>query len=178
MILCITGMPGAGKTTAAKALEGLGFELVSLGDVVREEASKRGLEPTDTNLGLVMLKLREESGPGAVAQLALPKILSTSKKCVVVDGIRSIEEVKVFQKIAKAKLVAVHASPETRFRYLKARGRKDAPSSWEFFQARDQRELEVGVGRAIALADEVISNNEISIDELQRRIVELAKRWL
>ncbi|MEM4298410.1 MAG: AAA family ATPase, partial [Nitrososphaerota archaeon] len=83
LILCITGMPGAGKTTAARALQRLGFELISLGDVVREEASRRGLEPTDANLGSIMLQLREESGPGIIAQLAMPKIASSDKRYVV-----------------------------------------------------------------------------------------------
>ena len=42
-------MPGAGKTTVAKALEEEGFTLLNMGDSVRMEAKKRKLQPTDEN---------------------------------------------------------------------------------------------------------------------------------
>lgn len=176
LIVCITGMPGAGKSTVAKAGGKIGFAIVNMGDAVREETARRNLELTDVNTGTVMVKLREQLGPGAIAQLALPTI-TTSHRLVVVDGVRSIEEAGVFKKVGVVKLLAVHASPAVRFRFLRARGREDAPLSWELFQARDQRELAVGIGEAIALADEVISNNEIGIDELQTQTVKVIGRW-
>jgi dephospho-CoA kinase len=51
-------MPGAGKSSVASFLKEKGFEVVTMGDVVREEAERQGLEPTDINLGKMMLKLR------------------------------------------------------------------------------------------------------------------------
>ena len=70
LILAITGMPGAGKSTAAKALEAEGFKRIVMGDVIREETRKRGLEPDAKNTGDVMLELprevRARSGGGSV----------------------------------------------------------------------------------------------------------------
>ncbi|MDW8045505.1 MAG: hypothetical protein RMJ31_07035, partial [Nitrososphaerota archaeon] len=52
------------------------------------------------------------------------------------------------------------------------------PESWKDFQRRDRRELDVGIGEAIALADEVISNNEVTKRKLQNEALKVVKRWL
>ena len=39
-------MPGAGKSTIAEGLEPKGYDIVNMGNAVREEAKKRNLEST------------------------------------------------------------------------------------------------------------------------------------
>jgi len=177
-IVCFAGMPGAGKSTAAKASERLGFKIVSMGDAVREEAVKRGLPLNDENLGAVMLNLRRRSGMGAVARLTLPKIESCRGRLIAVDSVRSIEEVEVFREVGDVRVLAIHASPQIRYSFLKGRGRGDAPLTWKLFEARDERELSVGVGRVIALADEVVSNNSITVEELQETVLFILRKWV
>jgi len=63
-------------------------------------------------------------------------------------------------------VVAVHASPRTRYERLISRGRSDDPKNWEDFAERDLRELSVGIGNVIALAEEMLVN-EGSVDELK-----------
>jgi len=41
LIVCITGMPGSGKSTIVSALKAKGLEALNLGDGVRAEAKKR-----------------------------------------------------------------------------------------------------------------------------------------
>ncbi|MBI2006050.1 MAG: AAA family ATPase, partial [Nitrosopumilales archaeon] len=60
LIVCLTGMPGAGKSTIANGLKSKGFDVINMGDAVRAEAKKRNLEPTGKNLGKLMLELREK----------------------------------------------------------------------------------------------------------------------
>lgn len=175
-ILCLAGMPGSGKTTVAHAIEDMGFYYISLGDVIREETILRGLEVNDRNCGVVMKDLRKKLGPHAVAQLSL-KNFPKDKNLIVVDGIRSVHEVQVYRKIGKTRLLAIHASPERRYGFLISRGRKDAPVSREDFDLRDRRELEVGVGNAIALSDEIISNNS-TLNELIEKVKNQIKFWL
>ena len=62
-------------------------------------------------------------------------------------------------------IVAVHSSPETRYERLVARGRSDDPKSWEEFADRDARELGVGIGDVIALAQEMLVN-ETSFEDM------------
>jgi dephospho-CoA kinase len=179
LIICLTGMPGAGKSSVASFLKQKGFDVVTMGDVVREEAKRQGLEPTDINLGKMMLKLRQDLGPGAVGYVVLQKLTRDGGSSnVVIDGIRSIAEVEVLKKVGHVRLLAIHASQDTRFKHIKERGRADAPSNTNEFAARDKRELSVGVSEAIAFANEVISNNDLTLEQLKLRAYDIVKEWL
>ena len=183
LIVCLTGMPGAGKSTVADSLKKKGFLVITMGDIVREEARQQNLEPTDANLGNLMLKLRKDLGPGAIAHLILRKVERETANGnitsnIVVDGIRSIAEVEVLNTIGHVKVLAIHASTNTRFGHLKERARTDAPSILEDLITRDKRELKVGISEAIALADEILSNNNQTIGELKEKTLVLIQKWL
>ncbi|TLX97451.1 MAG: dephospho-CoA kinase [Thaumarchaeota archaeon] len=178
LIVAITGMPGAGKSTAARALENFGMKRVVMGDVIREETKRRGLAADEKNTGEVMKDLRKRYGEGAVAELCLKSIGKAKPDLLVVDGIRSLVEVETFGRAGRVLLVGIHASRERRFSLLKERGRSDDPITYATFLKRDERELDVGIGRAIALADEVISNEHISPDALSKMTVRTAKSWI
>jgi dephospho-CoA kinase len=179
IIVCLTGMPGAGKSTIASSLKEKGFLVITMGDAVREEAKRQNLEPTDCNLGTLMLKLRTELGPGAIAHLILRKMeKDTNRKIVIIDGIRSMPEVDILKSVGYVKLLAVHASTNTRFIYTKERARFDSPSSIQDFVVRDKRELTVGISEAIALADETLSNNELTVEELKEKAFEIIQKWI
>ncbi|MBI4257650.1 MAG: AAA family ATPase [Thaumarchaeota archaeon] len=178
MMVCITGMPGAGKSTASEAVESLGFTLINMGDAVREETERRSLPANDVNVGSLMLELRKTRGTKAIAELCVNKIRSVNNGRVVIDGVRSMDEVEVFRREGKVFLLAIHASPATRYGYLRSRGRRDAPLSWDEFCVRDMRELSVGIGSSIALADEVVSNSNLTIEELRHQAMAIIKRAL
>jgi dephospho-CoA kinase len=179
IIICLTGMPGAGKSTIASSLKEKGFLVITMGDAVREEAKRQNLEPTDCNLGTLMLKLRTELGPGAIAHLILRKMeKDTNRKIVIIDGIRSMPEVDILKRVGYVKLLAIHASTNTRFIYTKERARFDSPSNIQDFVVRDKRELIVGISEAIALADETLSNNELTVAELKEKAFEIIQKWI
>ena len=86
LMICITGMPGAGKSTVATLLRNYGFSVITMGYAVREEAKLHNLEMTDANLGNLMLELRKDLGPAAIAYLILKKIHRDSNfKGVIVN---------------------------------------------------------------------------------------------
>jgi len=177
LIIAITGMPGAGKSTAATALRGFGKRVV-MGDVIREETKRRGLVPDEKNTGDVMRDLRKKHGEGAIAELCLQSIKNSRPEVLVVDGVRSISEVETFRRAGDLLLLAIHASRKRRFLLLKERGRSDDPLSYQMFLKRDERELGVGIGEAIALADEVISNEHITPSVLSEMVVRTVKSWI
>ena len=174
-LVIVTGMPGAGKSEVANAFRQANLPVIVMGDVIREEARKRGLEPNPTNTKKIMLELREQDGPGAVAKHCLEGISSLKSEIVVIEGCRSLAEIDVFDDYAtKVAIVCVHSSPSTRFTRLCERGRDDAPQEWASFRERDLREISIGLGGVIALSD-VILINEGTLEELQasaRRTVE------
>jgi dephospho-CoA kinase len=183
LIVGLTGMPGAGKTTVANYLSQKGIPLLIMGDVVREVAENDGLEPTSDNLAKLMLRLRKRNGPEAVAHLIVNKIKLIKKEdkqlsVVIVDGIRSMAEVQVLRRIGSVKLLAIHGSTLTRYTHVRERGRSDVPSNIGEFDKRDKIEMDVGISNAIALADETISNNDISISELCQRSFITVQKWI
>ena len=82
----------------------------------------------------------------------------TKSKLVVIDGIRNVNEFFEFKKLGTAIWSRYHTTPARRFKFLQARARSDSPQTFQSFDARDRRELTVGIGEAIALSDEVIVN--------------------
>lgn len=176
-IIAVTGMAGAGKTLVADEIARIiDCPVVRLGDVVRHEARVCGVEPTDENLGEIMLQIRAKFGPTVVADRCLARFMDPADPVVVVDGIRSVHEVEAFRKSAEdVVLVAVHASPRTRLARLYDRERVDDPKTRRDFRARDERELDVGLGGAIAMADYVVVN-EGKPKETKRAIAEVVRK--
>jgi len=171
-------MPGAGKSTIADGLKSKGYDIINMGNAVRTEAKNRNLEPTGHNLGKLMLELREKNGQGAVAELVTPQIKNSKSQVIIIDGIRSNAEIEVLRKYGIVKLLAIHASTNTRFGFLKQRGRSDDPQTKENFEERDNREIGIGISNSIALSDETISNNNLTKDELIEHAFKIIESWI
>ena len=170
MVVGVAGMPGSGKGVFRRTVQKLGYPVVTMGDEVREEVKRRNLQPTPENLGKTMLNLRELDGPAAIARRCIPKVEKATERLVVIDGIRSLVEVEEFKKhFPNFVLVTIHTNPKTRYKRLFQRRRSDDPTDWETFMERDMRELGIGMGAVISIADHVIVN-EGTLVELKDKI--------
>lgn len=178
-VLALTGMPGSGKTIIADVASRLGIPVFSCGDAVREVALEKGLKPTSEVLGRLMFELRKSEGPTAVIRRVILKMRGSSplKGPVLVEGIRSLAEVEELEASFKTSVMAVHSSPMTRYKRLRSRGRSDDPKNIEEFRLRDRRELKVGVGEVIALAD-IMLINEGSLHAFRAEVEDTLRRWL
>lgn len=152
LMLCVVGMHGCGKSVFLSVAQEYNYTVVSMGDAVRAETARRGLPPE--HHGEVAKALREEHGLGVVAHL----VLDTITAGCIVDGVRGLEEITVFKGYYPVDILAVHASPRTRFYRVRKRQRAGDPTSWEAFKERDYRELTFGIGDVIALADYMLIN--------------------
>jgi dephospho-CoA kinase len=173
-VIVIVGMPGAGKSLASSVAAKRRIPVFVSGDIIRDEAKRRSLSPTRQNLGRLMLKIREDEGMGAVAKRLAPLIDKIEGKVFLYEGARNIEEIEELNKKYRVFTIAIHASPESRFQRLLKRGRSDRPRNWADFLERDERELKVGVGKLIAIADRVVENEDTKND-LKRRTARLLK---
>jgi len=182
LVVGLAGMPGSGKSLVVETAAALGFGVVVMGDVVREETLKRGLELTPKNVGRVMLELRRKGGASVVADKCIPKIEQQECAKVIVDGVRSLSEVDAFKEhFSSFSLIAVYASPETRFNRVYRRQRSDDPDGWEVFRERDLRELGVGLGDAIALAEYLVVNETSKAKAkaaVKRFIQRIEEHWM
>jgi dephospho-CoA kinase len=156
-------MPGSGKEEFIKVAAGFGFEVIRMGDLVRDEARKRGLDPSDVSVGGLANEEREKYGLGIWATRTIPNV--TGQR-VVIDGIRGIAEVKVFREAFSSDmiLVSIEASGRARYERIRQRGRRDATLTWEQFEQRDEREKRWGIEQAMEESDRVI-HNEGSLEE-------------
>jgi len=167
-------MPGCGKEEVLSVAQELGFSIVRMGDVVREEARRRGLPITDAAVGGLAHAERQAHGYGVWAERTLPRIQGER---VLVDGLRGRAELDVFRKAFGGHLtvLAIHASPTTRYQRMMKRRRKDDAPGYEAFQARDVRELGWGLGEVIATAD-VMLVNEGPLEDFRRQARETLER--
>ncbi len=179
-LICVVGMPGAGKSIVSKTLaEYFSTKVVLMGDVVRAEARRRGIGKDLKSMMKFAEELRKEYGKAAVAKLTINylKNLKINQSTVIIDGVRSLDEIDEFRKHFKhVIIVAVHTSPKKRFQRLQRRGRPDDPKTWEEFQLRDKKELEFGIGNVIALADIMIVNEDKDVNELIKEVRTIASR--
>ncbi|MGC8983163.1 MAG: AAA family ATPase [Desulfurococcaceae archaeon] len=166
LFVLLTGMPGSGKSVVVEAARELGIPAFTMGDVVREETLKRYGMITPELMVKTSRDLREEHGEDVIALRTIERVKREAPgACVVlIDGVRSLAEVGVFRKFGEVVIVAVHASPRTRFKRLLERRRPGDPNTYEDFLKRDLVELGFGLGSVIALADYMIVN-EGSLEE-------------
>jgi len=182
LVLGLVGMAGAGKSVVVEVAKESGYGVVVMGDVVREEAVRRGLMSSPENLGKIMLELRQKEGKNVIAKRCIPKIENAKKPKIIVDGVRSPSEVEEFKKhFSKFSLIAIQSSPETRFKRLYRRQRSDDPKNWKIFHERDTRELSVGLGEAIAMAEYLIANEEereVVKEKIRKVLRKVEEKWM
>ncbi len=182
LVVGSTGMPGSGKSLFSQVAMERGFGVVMMGDIVREEARRLCLEPNAENIAKIMIDLRRQEGNSVIARRTIPRISLVDKPKVVADGIRSLDEVKEFENhFQKFNLIAIHASPETRFKRLYARRRSDDARRWRLFQERDTRELNVGLGNVLAMSQHIIMNEEsadVARVKIRQILLKVEKEWM
>lgn len=166
-------MPGSGKGEVAAVAEAAGVPVVTMGDVIRTACRDRGLDPADHH-GAVARALRDENGPAAVAEASLPHVEEAlgDAETVVVDGLRSPDEVALFRKRFgdDFSILAVGASFETRADRLAERGRDATDADRERLRAREERELGWGMDEVIELADRRVENEDRSLTEFRAAV--------
>ena len=179
MIIGLTGKNASGKGEVANYLKSKGFVYYSLSDVIREEATKRGLEHSRDNLINLGNELRTEFGPSCLAQQINIKLKSQSRnnKNFVIDSIRSPFEAKELMKNSDFLLVGVDAPIETRFKRLLERNRLGDAKTLQEFKAQEEREnlkndANQQLDKTFGMAKEIILNKD-TLDDLHLRIDDL-----
>ncbi|MGB9732344.1 MAG: AAA family ATPase [Candidatus Micrarchaeales archaeon] len=169
MIICITGMPGSGKSVAANYLARKGFEVIEMGDIIRDKMKKEGIKITNESIREYALSLRKRFGNDIVAKLTVQKINGKRKNMVIV-GVRSKKEIDYFRKrLGNFYVIALTAPKMVRYKRLKERGRQDDVVTMKEFKYREEKERKYGVESAIKNADFVIANTS-SINDLKKDI--------
>ena len=183
MIIGLTGKNAAGKGEVANYLKSKDFIYYSLSDVIREEATKRGLEHSRDNLINLGNELRKRHGADYLAKKINDKIKQQLKKIknqnFVIDSIRSPFEAKELMKNKGFVLIGIKAPIETRFKRLLERNRLGDAKTLEDFKAQEEKENlksdhNQQLDATLKLAKKVIVNNG-SLKDLYKKIDTLLK---
>ena len=170
-VMGISGLPGSGKSLVSDIATERGAIIVSMGDIIREEAKKRGENTKET-----AQNLRAEHGQYIVSELTIKKIKQLQSEgvenAIIVEGIRSPHEVDMFKEnFDNFIILSIFANPTLRFKRLKNRMREDDSQEYSEFQKRDQMELDFGIGNVISLSDKLIIN-ESNLESYSEKIKE------
>ena len=157
-VLGFCGLPGSGKSTIIEVIVDLG-KVITMGDVIRNEAKKRNVPLIDENLGKIAKELREIGGPNIVAEKCVEWIKTLKSKLIFIDGLRSIEEVNIFKKYWKFPVIAIVVDDDLRFKRLTERGRSDDPKNIKQLKERDSREIGFGLKEVIANSNYQFKND-------------------
>ncbi len=119
----LTGYMGSGKGEIAKLLQKRGFNYLSLSDMVREEATARGLEHSRENLQAIGNELREKGGAGALGAKAREVIVNNITANWVIDGIRNLGESEALRELPDFNIIGVGAEDEILINRIMERNR-------------------------------------------------------
>jgi dephospho-CoA kinase len=170
-IIVFVGMPGAGKSVAVDYLKDKDLPYVYFGGITIDEVKRRGMEVNEASEKLVREEIRAKEGKGAYAVRIIKQIedlFEKDKNCVVVDGLYSWTEYKIFKESFgdNVHIIAIVTPRKTRHERLAKRPVR--PLSSKEASERDYAEIEnLEKGGPIANADYYLAN-ENDVGTLQK----------
>ncbi len=160
MIICLTGMPGSGKTEAACILRKMKFRTVEMVDSVKDMMKERGIKVNNKSIRMFSVELRKSRGPTIFAIETAKRLKKTGKSeklCIV--GVRSVEEIHYFKKsLPEMRVIALTAPKKIRFSRMLVRKRKDDSKEIKGLEFRERKEVQFGMLKAIETADFIVAN--------------------
>lgn len=170
---CVIGYPGSGKGEVANVADEMGYAVVSMGDMVRARAEEALDNPDSDAIGEWATEQREVHGDEVVAEWTAEHIRDMDASDVVIEGMRSKEELAIFERMFDADVTIIHvqAPRETRLERLRDRGRDGEDEfTLEKLQNRDEREDGWGVAELIESTETVDIDNTASLEEFQSAV--------
>ncbi len=176
-ILVFTGLPSAGKGTAAKYLvEKYGVQYFRFSTIIRDLLNRLYLPQSRENMFRISLVLRQNFSEDIFAKVMAEDVSRAENKIVVVDGARRLADIEHLGKLPGFQLIAIEADMKKRYERLIIRGENpdDNSKTWEQFQADHNLETELSIPELMSKATAVI-NNDGSLEDLYKQLDNLVK---
>lgn len=164
MILAAVGKNGTGKDFFLDYVaQKYGFPMISIGDVVRELATKDGLELTRDTLHATSKKYMGEFGQTFFPEMIVKKIKESDAPNYLVSGIRPPSDIEIFRKAFGDDFILVDvviSDDEVRYQRMIARGSERDGKSVEKLRENDLHEEEIfHTSESEKMANYVIKND-------------------
>ena len=170
----VMGKMGAGKDVVTDYLQELGWQEIGMGDIVREIACERGIEPARENLDKIQNEYTDKYGRGFLSKTVIERIEKSDYINIAVNGIRRPEDAEELEKAYDdIFLLGVDADPKVRFDRMKSRGRIGDPKTYEEFLEMDANQEKIfRIDETFSKADYILHNNG-TMEELKKKVDEL-----
>ena len=166
-----SGKDEAGEYIASK----LGVPIYQISSPLKQICAETGVEPTRENLVALGTRLAKERGDGYLAEY----ILEHMPDFAVITGMRQLGQIAVLKSSSKLTLVAIDATPETRFERGQIDKKNGEATTLEEFIARELAENSPPNAQRLfecmKLADYHVEN-EGSIEELHNKLDEILEQ--
>ena len=169
LVIGISGPMFAGKTTAARFLEGHGHAYTRISEVIDDVLHGRGEEITRENQQRIGLELHREKGQRWLCARAVERLRNEPAK-LVIDGLRWVEDVAYFKERYGGRFRHVHLDAPLNIRRDRA---ERVGRLAEFEEAKDHA-VESGLVELASIAQDQIVNDQ-DVESLRAA---LAKRVL
>lgn len=161
-IIVFTGLMASGKGTACSFyIDKYGARMFRYSTMLRDILDRLYLPHDRENIQDLSTMLRARFGQDLMAKVIAHDVERSDASFIVVDGARRLEDIEYLRKVGGFHLVALVASPETRFQRITSRDENsdDHRKTWEQFLKEEQAESEAMVPQLMARADVQIDNN-------------------
>jgi dephospho-CoA kinase len=173
-VLGVVGLNGSGKDEVVRYLhQSHGVPTLSLGDMVRQIALERGVNPTRSNLHRLSQEYFAERGRDYFARKAILAIDDHDWDLVGITGIRTPTDVKTMREHFGNHFVLAHvAVSDSKKRYERVRERGEArdPQSYSEFLQQDAKEEEIFHLSETAREADIVLDNDQSVIKLHSQI--------
>ena len=167
------GMAGAGKSVCVDYLKSKNLPYAYFGGITLDEIKKRNMELNPATEKFIREDIRAKEGKGAYAVRIIKQVeeeFEKGNKYVVVDGLYSWTEYKIFKESFGNMAVIIAVVAPERIRHQRLFARKVRPLTEDEAKARDYAEIEnLEKGGPIANADYYLANDR-NVEELQASV--------
>ena len=171
-VFCITGKPGSGKGAVAEYIASTYTAKEYRFSKILYDILDRLGKPNDRkSLNLLAMALRKLYGDAILAEVVKKDIEQEKPTIALIDGLRFLKEHEILKKLPGYTLIAVTASPQTRFSRMTQRGEKDGETKMtkKMFEAQEKLPTERHIDELIARSDITLSNDN-SLETLHEQI--------
>ena len=157
----MSGLPGAGKTTASEFFIAGAKPVIRMGEVTELQLIKKNLETGEANESSIRQGLREKYGDDIYAKKTFSKILKIkdTNALIIIEGIRSMAELRYFFTRLK-KHILLYIDTDRELRHNRLKKRKKRPLKILEIALREKYEIDVlGVTKLKEHADYIVKNN-------------------
>lgn len=173
-VIGAVGKNGSGKDTVLDIIaDEYGVPRISMGDIVREIAREKGIEPTRANLNEISRSHFEKHGNDYFIKIVIDRLDEARAPFSVVTGIRTYLDAKTLRDRYDDRFLLINVivvDDEERLRRARVRGSARDPETIEELREHDAREERIfGIQKAATLATATMTNDG-SLDDLKRQV--------